>query len=57
VVLAAICTYRGYTASGGAKGVGIAVVKTAVGTMVAIVIADWLTSMISDRLLNWIIGS
>jgi phospholipid/cholesterol/gamma-HCH transport system permease protein len=57
VVLAAICTYRGYTASGGAKVVGIAVVKTAVGTMVAIVIADWLTSMISDRLLNWIIGS
>ena len=32
-VLAAICTYKGYTASGGSKGVGIAVVSTSVQTM------------------------
>lgn len=57
VVLAAICTYRGYTASGGAKGVGLSVVKTAVSTMVAIVFADWLTSFLAEialRVSLWI---
>ncbi|NQY99649.1 MAG: ABC transporter permease [Bdellovibrionales bacterium] len=48
VVLATICTYKGYSASGGAKGVGKAVVNTAVATMVGIVVADWLTSVIGD---------
>jgi len=47
VVLATVCTYKGYTASGGAKGVGRAVVSTAVTTMVCIVIFDWLTSHLS----------
>ena len=52
VVLSTICTYRGYTATGGAKGVGMAVVKTAVATMVGIVIADWLTTFLSDVVLR-----
>jgi phospholipid/cholesterol/gamma-HCH transport system permease protein len=47
-VLATICTYRGYNATGGAKGVGQAVVKTAVATMVGIVVADWFTSFLGD---------
>jgi len=48
LVLATICTYKGFSASGGAKGVGQAVVKTAVATMVCIVVADWLTSFLGD---------
>jgi phospholipid/cholesterol/gamma-HCH transport system permease protein len=48
LVLATICTYKGYTTTGGAKGVGKAVVNTAVATMVGIVVADWLTSVIGD---------
>ena len=43
-VLASVCTYKGYTASGGAKGIGKTVVNAAVATMVGIVLADWLTS-------------
>lgn len=52
VVLASICTYKGFTASGGAKGVGRAVVSTAVATMVGLVVADWLTSQISEAVLH-----
>lgn len=48
VVLATICTHRGYTASGGAKGVGRAVVTTAVGTMVSLVVMDWFTSYLAE---------
>jgi phospholipid/cholesterol/gamma-HCH transport system permease protein len=50
LVLATICTYRGYTATGGAKGVGLAVVKTSVSTMVCIVVADWGTSLFMNAL-------
>ncbi len=57
VVLAVICTYRGYTTTGGAKGVGLAVVKTAVGTMVTIVIADWVTSLLADITLRAVLGT
>lgn len=56
IVLASICTYKGYSAYGGAKGVGQAVVSTAVSTMVAIVFADWLTSIISEVALRWVVG-
>ncbi len=49
-VLASICTYKGYTTTGGAKGVGRAVVQTAVYTMVGLVVADWLTSLISNSI-------
>lgn len=47
-VLATTCTYKGYTSSGGAKGVGKAVVNTAVATMVGIVVADWVTSVLAE---------
>ncbi len=56
MVLASICTYKGYTASGGARGVGKAVVNTAVATMVAIVIADWVTSVFSEVALRIYMG-
>lgn len=48
VILSTICTHRGFTTTGGAKGVGKSVVATAVATMITIVIADWLTSFIAD---------
>ncbi len=56
VVLASICTYKGYATTGGAKGVGRAVVSTAVATMVGIVIADWFTSFIGDVIVYLFIG-
>ena len=56
ILLATICTYRGYTTVGGAKGVGRAVVQTAVGTMLSIVVADWFTSFIGDALLRIVLG-
>lgn len=55
-VLAAVCTYKGYSASGGAKGVGRAVVQTAVTTMICIVVMDWFTSFLADVLLQAIRG-
>ena len=55
-VLAGICTYKGYAASGGAKGVGRAVVMTAVSTMVGIVVADWITSIIAESIGVMIFG-
>jgi phospholipid/cholesterol/gamma-HCH transport system permease protein len=48
LVLATICTYKGFYTSGGAKGVGKAVVSTAVTTMVSIVVVDWVTSFIGE---------
>lgn len=57
LLLATICTYRGYNTTGGAKGVGLSVVKTAVATMVGIVVADWLTSFISDSILRMFLGA
>ena len=52
LILASVCTYKGYNATGGAKGVGRAVVGTAVMTMVGIVVFDWLTSLLSETALN-----
>jgi phospholipid/cholesterol/gamma-HCH transport system permease protein len=52
IVLATICTHKGYTATGGAKGVGRAVVSTAVATMVCIVVMDWFTSFIGEIVLQ-----
>ena len=48
VILSTICTYRGFTTTGGAKGVGLSVVKTSVATMIGIVIADWVTTFLGD---------
>jgi phospholipid/cholesterol/gamma-HCH transport system permease protein len=50
-VLASICTYKGYSTTGGAKGVGRSVVATAVATMVGLVIADWATSLVAEAAL------
>ena len=57
VLLASICTYKGYTTTGGAKGVGRSVVSTAVSTMVGLVLADWVTSLISDAITVFVVGS
>lgn len=51
-LLASICTFKGYSTTGGAIGVGRSVVQTAVSTMVAIVCADWLTTFFADNLLK-----
>lgn len=56
LILATICTHRGYSTNGGAKGVGRSVVSTAVATMISIVIADWLTSFIADIVLRIVMG-
>lgn len=56
VVLATICTYKGYTTTGGAKGVGRAVVATAVTTMICIVVMDWFTSFLGDVILQLVRG-
>lgn len=56
VVLATICTFKGYTTSGGAKGVGRAVVSTAVATMICIVVADWMTSFLGEIVLQMVRG-
>ncbi len=56
VVLASVCTYKGYSASGGAKGVGKAVVNTAVITMVAIVVVDWFSSFLADVFMRIWVG-
>lgn len=53
IVLATVCTFKGYTATGGAKGVGLAVVGTAVTTMIGIVILDWISSFLQDSILKW----
>jgi phospholipid/cholesterol/gamma-HCH transport system permease protein len=56
IVLASICTYKGYTTTGGAKGVGRSVVATAVSTMVGLVVADWLTSLIGEAVMVIALG-
>lgn len=56
-LLATICTYKGYSTTGGAKGVGRAVVQTAVATMVSIVLADWFTSFLGDIALSIYLGN
>lgn len=57
VTLASICTYKGYTTYGGAKGVGRSVVNTSMATMVGIVVMDWLTSHLSDTALKIVMGN
>ncbi len=56
MILASVCTYMGYSATGGAKGVGRAVVNTAVATMVGIVVVDWFTSLLAETALNLFLG-
>ena len=47
-MLALVCTYKGYSTSGGARGVGRAVVQTAMISMIGIVVTDWITSVITE---------
>ncbi|UOF00492.1 MlaE family ABC transporter permease [Bdellovibrio reynosensis] len=56
VVLATVCTYKGFSATGGAKGVGRAVVATAVTTMICIVVMDWMTSFLAEIVLTMVRG-
>jgi phospholipid/cholesterol/gamma-HCH transport system permease protein len=56
VVLATVCTQKGYFTVGGAKGVGRSVVSTAVITMIAIVIVDWFTSFVGEVILRIVRG-
>lgn len=56
IILASICTYKGYNTTGGAQGVGKSVVSTAVMTMVGIVVSDWLTSLLSSTVLSLLSG-
>ena len=45
-LLATVCTYKGYTTTGGSKGVGRSVVATALSTMVGLTLMDWFTSFL-----------
>lgn len=56
VVLATICTFKGYTTTGGAKGVGKSVVTTAMATMICIVVMDWLTSFVGEIIITMVRG-
>jgi phospholipid/cholesterol/gamma-HCH transport system permease protein len=53
-IVAGVCCYKGYTASGGARGVGRAVTVAAVFTNLYVVIADYLTSILIDLLHGWL---
>lgn len=44
-IVAAVCCYKGYTASGGARGVGRAVTQAAIYTNFYIVLANYFTSL------------
>ena len=48
LVIAWVCTYRGYSVFGGAKEVGDGVVSGATQTMITLVLMDWLTSYIME---------
>jgi phospholipid/cholesterol/gamma-HCH transport system permease protein len=52
ITLATICTYKGYNASGGARGVGKAVVQTAIVTMIGIVTTDWFTTLTIETMMT-----
>jgi phospholipid/cholesterol/gamma-HCH transport system permease protein len=52
MALAVISLYRGAYAEGGARGVGVAVVKSAVESLLALVFLDWLSSTFLNQLLE-----
>ncbi|HEX4923018.1 MAG TPA: ABC transporter permease [Bdellovibrionales bacterium] len=56
VTLATICTYKGYNTTGGARGVGRAVVSTAIVTMIGIVTTDWFTTLTIETVTNLVLG-
>lgn len=57
ILIASVCTYKGYHVSGGAKEVGQAVVSTAVISMVSIVLFDWLTSFLLEIFTQLYLGA
>ncbi|MBK9293608.1 MAG: ABC transporter permease [Oligoflexia bacterium] len=50
LLIATICTYKGYATTGGSKGVGRSVVATALSTMVGLTLLDWFTSFLVENL-------
>jgi phospholipid/cholesterol/gamma-HCH transport system permease protein len=48
LLIGIICCYQGYTTTGGTTGVGVTVKRTAVTTLVCIVIADFSLSILSS---------
>ena len=52
MVIATLCTYRGYSVFGGAREVGEGVVQAATQTMIALVLADWFSSFILEGIFN-----
>ena len=52
IVIATLCTYRGYTVFGGAREVGEGVVQAATQTMITLVLADNISSFILERVLD-----
>jgi phospholipid/cholesterol/gamma-HCH transport system permease protein len=52
-LIAVLACYRGYTASGGAVGVGRTVKSTAVQTLVAIIVADYLLTIFAGVAVDW----
>ncbi len=54
LLIAVICCYRGYTAKVGAKGVGDTVKGTAVLILVTIIVADYLMSLCSSGLYEFL---
>lgn len=51
LVIAWICTYRGYSVTGGARQVGEGVVVAATQTLMALVLVDWLSSYAMEMLI------
>lgn len=52
LVIATICTYKGYRVLGGAREVGEGVVQAATLTMITLVFVDWFSSFILEGLFN-----
>lgn len=56
IVMASICTYHGYNGDKGSEGVGRSVINTAVHSMFAMVVFDWITSHIWTSLCQLLEG-
>jgi phospholipid/cholesterol/gamma-HCH transport system permease protein len=52
IVIATLCTYRGYKVIGGAREVGEGVVMAATQTMIALVFTDWFSSFVLEGVFN-----
>lgn len=52
IVIATLCTYKGFSVIGGAREVGQGVVEAATTTMIALVLMDWFTSFVLEGLFH-----